>query len=41
MQVVWGKPARPEWGQALEITPHTVHALSMEVGCTVCHALLS
>ena len=31
MQVVWGKPARPEWGQALEITPHTVHALSVEV----------
>ena len=22
-----------EWGQALEITPHTVHALSVEVHC--------
>lgn len=31
LQVVWGKPARPEWGQTLEITPHSVHALSVQV----------
>ena len=30
-QVVWGKPPRPEWGQSLEVTPHTVHALSVQV----------
>ena len=31
LQVVWGKPPRPEWGQALEITPRTVHAMSVTV----------
>ncbi|KAK9909603.1 hypothetical protein WJX75_004848 [Coccomyxa subellipsoidea] len=30
VEVVWGKPARPEWGQTLEITPHSVHALSVQ-----------
>lgn len=31
LQVVWGKPPRPEWGQPLEITPRTVHAMSVTV----------
>ena len=31
VEVVWGKPARPEWSQALEITPRTVHALHVTV----------
>jgi hypothetical protein len=31
MQIVWATPARPEWDQALEITSHTVHALSVQV----------
>ncbi len=35
MQVVWGKPPRPEWGQALEITPRTVHATSVTVSAHV------
>ena len=30
-QVVWGQPARPEWGQALEVAPRTVHSLSVQV----------
>lgn len=29
-QVVWGAPARPEWGQPIEISPRTVHALSVQ-----------
>lgn len=35
MQVVWGKPPRPEWGQALEITPRTVHAMSVTVSLLI------
>ena len=31
VEVVWGKPPRPEWSQALEITPRTVHALHVAV----------
>ncbi|BDA42853.1 probable polygalacturonase [Coccomyxa sp. Obi] len=30
VEIVWGKPARPEWGQTLEITPHSVHAISVQ-----------
>ena len=38
VEVVWGKPARPEWSQALEITPRTVHALHVTVRGRCSHA---
>ena len=31
VQVSFGSPGRKEWGELLEMKPHTVHALTIEV----------